>query len=538
MLCPGCHRRVPRGASHCGSCGRSVGAVAAYGDLVLENGGRVPLAGTLTIGRAPDSTIRLPDAGVSRHHARVTVAAGGATVQDLGSRHGTYVDGARITRPALLTDGARLRIGHTTIAFERRRTAQEGGRTIVFSGGPRELRPGHRPRVRAGTVLKRLGAAEGDRRWVLRGAGGAVVRMGDDEAALFRLLDGQSDMLALAREAERIMGPAGPARLAELLAQLAERGFLAEVDAADARGGLLRRAARPRELSWHGIGSGIEWLYRHGAFLLFTGPALALATAVAVAGLAAFALVMTGGGVEPVRVGGSVSVGALVFIAGRFLLAAAHELAHGLTLASFGRRPGRAGLKLILVFPYAFVETSEAWFEPRGRRIAVSSAGPASDLVLGGALACVAVEAAPGTLRDAAFQLALGAYYGAVLNLNPLLERDGYHVLVDLLREPNLRRRAREGMARAVVGRGVTDSARRVVLGYGVATWMWSLGAAGFAALIGSRYAASLAADTEPALVWAAFGCACALLAAPALLTLAVPLLARRKQHGGTHDPG
>ena len=54
---------------------------------------------------------------------------------------------------------------------------------------------------------------------------------------------------------------------------------------------------------------------------------------------------------------------------------AVHETAHGLAMASFGRKIHKAGLKLVMIFPYAFVDTSEAWFEPRKRRIAISAAG-------------------------------------------------------------------------------------------------------------------------------------------------------------------
>ena len=42
-------------------------------------------------------------------------------------------------------------------------------------------------------------------------------------------------------------------------------------------------------------------------------------------------------------------------------------------------------------------------------------------------------------MRDVFFQLAFGAYLGAFFNLNPALERDGYHMLVDLLRQPRPR---------------------------------------------------------------------------------------------------
>ena len=130
-----------------------------------------------------------------------------------------------------------------------------------------------------------------------------------------------------------------------------------------------------------------------------------------------------------------------------------HETAHGLAMASFGRRIHRAGFKLVVIFPYAFVDTSEAWFEPRNRRIAISAAGPVSDFALGGifSILCVFVE---GTTRDVFFQLAFAGYVGAFFNLNPFIDRDGYHILVDYLREPGLRKRAKDQFSRRLSGKG------------------------------------------------------------------------------------
>ena len=142
-----------------------------------------------------------------------------------------------------------------------------------------------------------------------------------------------------------------------------------------------------------------------------------------------------------------------MFVVGRLAVAGVHEVAHGLVLASFGRTVRSAGIKLVLIFPYVFVDTSDAWFEPRRRRMAVTAAGPASDLSLGALFSLLALALPAGAERDIVFQLAFAAYLGAVFNLNPFLERDGYHLLVDFLGEPMLRRRARELLHRPGGGR-------------------------------------------------------------------------------------
>src|SRR5213079_1507036 len=49
----------------------------------------------------------------------------------------------------------------------------------------------------------------------------------------------------------------------------------------------------------------------------------------------------------------------------------------------------------------------------------------------------------PGTAPSAiAFKLAFTCYVATLFNANPLLELDGYFILVDMLRLPDLRRRA------------------------------------------------------------------------------------------------
>lgn len=67
------------------------------------------------IGRSPEVHICLESDLISRRHARVTVAADQITVEDLGSRNGTYVDLDLVREPRLLHDGARLGIASSTL---------------------------------------------------------------------------------------------------------------------------------------------------------------------------------------------------------------------------------------------------------------------------------------------------------------------------------------------------------------------------------------------------------------------------------------
>ncbi len=509
----------------------------AYFDLVLSDGTRVPVLDELTLGRAPGNTVRIDDPTVSRHHARIALGHDPARtplLEDAGSSYGTWLDGHRLDTAGRLRDGSRIRLGDQEIVVERARDDAEAGRTKVVPVGASLVvsTPGSsdRPRLRSGYALKRLEAREGTRRWVLRDLrGGRIVRFSDEEAQLLELLDGRRPLDELAREAERRLGAAGPARLALLLADLSERGLLAGGDRpADQQPPRerLQRLFAPRELNWAGAGDLFARLYRGGAWILFTRPAIAALALVAGVGIPVFAFLVTARYGTPFVVARKIGLGGLVFVLGRFAIAALHETAHGLAMASFGRRVERAGFKLVLVFPYVYVETSEIWFEPRRRRIVVSAAGPASDFVVAGvfSLCCLALSA--GTLRDVFFQLAFAAYLGALFNLNPMLERDGYHILVDVLREPGLRRRAREQLSRALSGRArPTDS--RVLGRYALLSLVWTAVAAIFVVGVSTRYESMLATFVPRPVVRVLLGALWVALFVPLAVMLVAPLRER-----------
>jgi DNA-binding winged helix-turn-helix (wHTH) protein len=89
---------------------RSFRIVVGDREFALSRGAHI-------LGRATDAAIFVDDTGVSRHHARITVDARGATLEDLGSKNGTILDGHVITAPALLADGSLIVLGTTALRF-------------------------------------------------------------------------------------------------------------------------------------------------------------------------------------------------------------------------------------------------------------------------------------------------------------------------------------------------------------------------------------------------------------------------------------
>jgi putative peptide zinc metalloprotease protein len=513
-------------------------------DVVLPDGARVPLRGVVTIGRSDGNDLRVDDRSVSRHHARVLAAVGvPPVIEDVGSTHGTLLDGRELAGRAELTDGSRIGVGDVELRVERHRNAADAGRTLVVPVGGSVVLPalgvasadapgatgGLHPRLRSGYRLKRLSAEEGALRWVLRSdRTGDVMRLGDQEAELVGLLDGEHALPDLLVAAEERLGSAGVGRLARLLASLGERGMLAGVERREPGiGGRLARLAKPRQLPIRNTAPFFASLYRRAGWVLFTRAGLAVLAAIAIAGLVAFTALIVGRGGTPFVVASKVGVGGLVFLAGRFLVVTLHEMAHALTMASFGRPVPQAGFMTVIGIPFAYVDTSDGWFEPRRRRLAISVAGPASDLVVGGVASLLSYAAGPGNLRDILYQVALAAYVGALFNLNPFLERDGYHILVDILREPGLRRRAREHFVRWLSGRPVDASERRAVALYGIASVGWMIVAAGFVIILTLVYAERLEAFASPQVVWAVLGAFYLLLFVPVGVVLVRPLIQR-----------
>jgi DNA-binding winged helix-turn-helix (wHTH) protein len=78
----------------------------------------LPLAaGENIVGRDPRSGVWVDGSGVSRRHARVFVAPEEVTIEDLGSRNGTFVKGRGVAGPVALADGDEIELGSAVLTF-------------------------------------------------------------------------------------------------------------------------------------------------------------------------------------------------------------------------------------------------------------------------------------------------------------------------------------------------------------------------------------------------------------------------------------
>ncbi len=88
--------------------------------LRVEEDGRtrtIRAPAPITIGRAPTATLIVPDAQVSRLHARIDFSDGVLSVRDLDSRNGTLVNARPIEGYVALSDGDEIDVGMARIVY-------------------------------------------------------------------------------------------------------------------------------------------------------------------------------------------------------------------------------------------------------------------------------------------------------------------------------------------------------------------------------------------------------------------------------------
>lgn len=121
-----------------------------------------------------------------------------------------------------------------------------------------------------------------------------------------------------------------------------------------------------------------------------------------------------------------------------------HEMAHAYTAKKHGLYVPQMGVAFLIFFPCLYCDTTDAWqLADRKQRMAISSAGVIAEAILASFSAYVWFFSKPGMLNSLAFYM-MGVSLASTLlfNGNPLLKFDGYFVLMDYLRTPNLYRKS------------------------------------------------------------------------------------------------
>ncbi len=87
------------------------------------------------IGRDREALVWIDDESVSRRHARITIGPEGATIEDLGSKNGTYLAGKKIRGAVSLGDRDAVKVGPATLSL--RVVRRTGSTRSTRSKGPR-----------------------------------------------------------------------------------------------------------------------------------------------------------------------------------------------------------------------------------------------------------------------------------------------------------------------------------------------------------------------------------------------------------------
>lgn len=240
-----------------------------------------------------------------------------------------------------------------------------------------------------------------------------------------------------------------PAAIAALLQELAAASFIeSKALSADVMSSLsslpwwqrlppLARALLEWRITLHNVDRPLERLY-HGIRWLYTRPAQYLLSLLTLCGLLVFAL-------DSLRIGPIFSaIGdrrlLLLLIPAYLLMILLHETGHACTVKHFGYEVPGVGIGWYCFLPIAFVDTSDMWQAGRWPRIAVSLAGPYTNLLLASTAAMATLLTSYAPAIALLWSFASLSYLIAIINFNPFLDLDGYYILMDWFERPGLRK--------------------------------------------------------------------------------------------------
>lgn len=110
-------RDVAQGTDATGSSADAAGHDVSF--RIVWATGRAGLGdGEHVLGRDPDLVLFLDSPSVSRRHALIRVAGDSATIEDLGSKNGTFLGDRRLTSVASLGDGDVIRVGSVQLTVK------------------------------------------------------------------------------------------------------------------------------------------------------------------------------------------------------------------------------------------------------------------------------------------------------------------------------------------------------------------------------------------------------------------------------------
>jgi CRP-like cAMP-binding protein len=312
----------------------------------------------------------------------------------------------------------------------------------------------YRPKLASDIEVKRFTQRSGEDYCMLANPRDLVhYRISGSDFELVRLMDGTRTVKEIVVERFQESGELDLGGVADFVYQLRSENFFEEpyedVEA------VVRRAMNPSavhdkarkflttlSIEWKNPQRVVKWLYDHGLRWALTKPFVVLTLSVSIAGIFAF--------VANYRshlfglTGESLAIGFFVLLGIQYFMILVHELGHALVLVHNGRRLKGAGFLIYFGCPAFYVESSDSLMLEPGKRVLQAFAGPYGQS-LGAGIASVIAWAYPQwVVSETLFRYTVLAYLNIFLNVIPLLELDGYFMMSDWLRIPDLRPRSIE----------------------------------------------------------------------------------------------
>lgn len=123
--------RTVHGFGYAFCCSLTADSPRPRAGTIVFRGQELPLHdGVNVLGRDASAGVQIDDPTVSRNHATITLLGNSATIEDLASKNGTFIDGVPLTGSAPLVEGQTIVLGDARLIF--RRTLDSGSTVSVL----------------------------------------------------------------------------------------------------------------------------------------------------------------------------------------------------------------------------------------------------------------------------------------------------------------------------------------------------------------------------------------------------------------------
>ncbi|MEW6685681.1 MAG: cyclic nucleotide-binding domain-containing protein [Candidatus Edwardsbacteria bacterium] len=285
---------------------------------------------------------------------------------------------------------------------------------------------------------------------------GTYLRLSGRDFYLFSLMDGIRTVQEILVDYFRKFGTFAFSRLGTLIEELREHFLLTErpqwlyskikekltTKSLNYKLNELRAHFLQYEFAIKGIDGFLSRVYQRFFWIFFTKPAKIFYIIISSTGFLLFLHQVSLSKYSLLKTGESYTLGIITLILINALALLVHEAAHAFSCKSYGRSVNRAGFMIYRGMPAFFVDTMDIWMEPKKARMVVSWAGPYSQAILAGLASLVVFFYSNFLLTPFLFKFSFLCYLSIFFNLNPLLELDGYFLLMDYLEIPLLRKKS------------------------------------------------------------------------------------------------